>query len=54
MVQSDKLKAILALLYEIEVLERALTPERERIERLKARLRDLLAEDDDDEGDTSQ
>jgi hypothetical protein len=46
MVQSDKLKAILALLYELAELERARSPDREKIERLRAKLRDLLAEDD--------
>jgi hypothetical protein len=47
MVQLHKLKAILALLYEIAELERAPSPDHAKIDRLKARLRDLLAEDDD-------
>jgi hypothetical protein len=53
MVQLDKLKAVLALLYEIDRLERARPPDRAEIDRLKAKLRELMAEDDDPGGATS-
>jgi hypothetical protein len=53
MAQLHKLKAILALLYEIAELERAPTPDHAKIDRLKAKLRDLLAEDGD-RGERSQ
>jgi hypothetical protein len=51
MVQLDKLKAVLALLHEIAELERAPSPDQAKIDRLKAKLRDLLAEDDDRKDD---
>jgi hypothetical protein len=54
MVQLDKIKAILALLHEIAELERAHPPDRAKIDGLKAKLLDLLAEDDGGGGATSR
>lgn len=50
MMQLGKLKAVLALLYEIAELERVCPPDREAIDRLKVRLQVILTDEDQDCG----
>jgi hypothetical protein len=50
MVELGKLRAVLALLYEIAELERVCPPDREEIDRLKARLQVILMDEDHDCG----